>query len=175
MSTTKVTSSRYLFELKLNFHIISSPKQFSRGLQMFISIHTRMKFLEDGASGSIKIKYGFKSEKNEIFSRWNFRFHQNQIRLKVVKKMKFLWDKTSGSIKHGFRPNLYYVELQVHQIWLQAIKIEIFFTRWNFRFHQNQIRLWAVNKNWNYRFHRDDFRSSLYWNGRFHKKTKYKR
>ena len=86
MSNTKVTLSEFLFELKLNFHIISSPKQFSRGLQMFISIHTRMKFLEDGASGSIKIKYASSHKKNEIFSRWNFRFHQNQIRLKVVKK-----------------------------------------------------------------------------------------
>ena len=100
ISTTKVSFSRYLLELKLNFHIISSPKQFSRGLQIFISMHTKMKFLADG---------------------------------------------TSGSIKHGFRPNLYYVKLQVHQIWLQAIKIENF-TRWNFRFHQNQIRLQAVKQ-----------------------------
>ena len=60
MSNTKVTLSEFLFELKLNFHIISSPKQFSRGLQIFISIHTRMKFLVYGASGSIKIKYGFR-------------------------------------------------------------------------------------------------------------------
>ena len=120
MSNTKVTLSEFLFELKLNFHIISSPKQFFRGLQIFISIHTRMKFLVYGASGSIKIKYGFRP-----------------------KKMKFLADGTSGSIKHGFRPNLYYVKLQVHQIWLQAIKIENF-TRWNFRFHQNQIRLRAI-------------------------------
>ena len=59
MSSTKVTLSEFIFELKLNFHIISSAKQFSRGLQISISINTRMKFLVDEASESIKIKYGF--------------------------------------------------------------------------------------------------------------------
>ena len=37
-----------------------------------------------------------------------------------------------------------------------------------------KIRLQAVKINWNYRFRRDGFRSSLYWNNRFHKSQKIK-
>ena len=135
--------------------------------------------------------------KNENFSIWNFWFHQN-----TTSSHKYELELGVPPFTYDFRPNLYYMELHVHQTWLQAkflldgtscpsnmtssqiftwwnfwsikhgfrpLKNDIF-NWWNFRFHQNQIRLRAVNKNCNYRFRRDDFRSSLYWNGRFHKK-----